>query len=291
MLKSFLVFHGGSPAGDAALEDACRLASRFGGKVYVAFVLMPALDPALASGLMAGSMEYVATLPLTAVEDLERERQAREQLARDVLARATEVCRCSGVNCRVLTLHGDPEEALAEQVGMVDLLVIGKLGLSREKGDAAGDAPAPLEHLTERLVRGATQPVLVTTAPSGEYAEVILLHQPGAHAVRATALAAELARTLGLVVRVATAGADEETVREQQAAAMQYLADHGVQAVAEAIAAPSDVDRALVEWLESRPRSLVMLAAQRRSWIRQLIGGRTTRAVLRSTAHPVIFTH
>ena len=130
-----------SPEAHAAVAAAYGLARRDGAAVTLVRAL-PAL-PAAPSGAAPGPRE-------------QRLARLRAQEELDAVAEAAP----AGVNPRAVLFRGTPQEAIAETChGVVDLLVTGSRGYGALRRAFAGS-------VSEALVEGAPQPVLVIPRPS-----------------------------------------------------------------------------------------------------------------------------
>ncbi|CAL9204004.1 unnamed protein product [Musa hybrid cultivar] len=91
-------------------------------------------------------------------------RRAQEQNSRNLLERATQVCRSKLVEAEMVIVDGDPKEMIcqfAEQM-QADLLVVGSRGLSKIRRAILGS-------VSDYCAHHATCPVLIVKPPKGNH--------------------------------------------------------------------------------------------------------------------------
>ncbi|CAL9079625.1 unnamed protein product [Musa textilis] len=91
-------------------------------------------------------------------------RRAQEQNSRNLLERATQVCRNKLVDAEMVIVDGDPKEMIcqfAEQM-QADLLVVGSRGLSKIRRAILGS-------VSDYCAHHATCPVLIVKPPKGNH--------------------------------------------------------------------------------------------------------------------------
>ncbi|CAL9201401.1 unnamed protein product [Musa hybrid cultivar] len=91
-------------------------------------------------------------------------RRAQEQNSRNLLERATKVCRSKLVEAEMVIVDGDPKEMIcqfAEQM-QADLLVVGSRGLSKIRRAILGS-------VSDYCAHHATCPVLIVKPPKGNH--------------------------------------------------------------------------------------------------------------------------
>ena len=281
MIKSLLVALNTSPPAQAALKAACWLGSAAQGKIYLVHVIQMPMDPALTTGMMAGSLDYTGGVGgETDPEELEVYRQRRKSEGQEMMEAASGRCRAVGVTCEGMCLMGYPEEELLRRADSVDLLAIGKHDVA-ERGHKIG-------RLTEGLIRGGAQPGRVTEAGFEPPDQVMVLYDGDDKGVHVLGLAAEVSRLTGLPMTVVTAGREEAEAKAVNERALSYLGDHEVEAESEVLAADESTDRLLLKWVLERPMGLVMMGAFGSIRVKEWLLGSTTRTMLRQTPNPTL---
>lgn len=286
MFKTFYVAYDGSDAANAALQHACHLATLAEGKVYVGHVIELPADPAIATGMMAGSMEFMAAVPpsLTALE-LDQVHAERQTQTHDLLEKGRRLCESWSVPCEVISSSGYREEDIIAQSQRVDLLLMGRQGIDRNEGSGK------IGHLTEALIRSSPQPVLVASNTFYKPVELIILYDGHDRSQHALTLAVEIGRLASLPIMVVTAGEDPEACEKINQYAGQYLRDHEVEYRPKLLCAERQAEEKLLPMLGEHPSAMVVMGAFGDSRVKEWISGSTTRNILSHTPHPVLLTN
>jgi nucleotide-binding universal stress UspA family protein len=137
-MSSLVVGYDGSPAGEAALEQALALAGQLGDGVIVVFGYAP-------PGLWGG--------------EIAEHEEAIEEFGQKVTAQARSQAAARGTEIEVELVARHPVEALMKVAAerQARAIVVGSTGESQLKGMILGSTPNKLLHLTDR-------PVLVVPA-------------------------------------------------------------------------------------------------------------------------------
>lgn len=281
MLKSFFVALTESEHAQAALHYACHLAALAQGKVHIGHIIEIPFEPAIATGLTAGSLEYMATIPpMQSTEEINAYRKEREAYAEGLFAQARAVCERHGVACQTHCLMGYLEEEILGQARAVDLVVIGQSDVEKDRKKVG--------RVTESIVRGSPQPVLIVTAPFAPPSDLIILYNGDDRALHALGVGAELARLFGVPLHLVTVTASEEEGEIVGQRASQYLSDHDVEFENHLIASMESPDRMLVDLLNSKPQALALMGAFGEWRVKEWITGSTTRTILHETRNPLM---
>lgn len=139
MYSRILIPLDGSRLAEAALPHAVAQAERFGAQLVLVKVLGPLPEPAMAGrSAVRGAEEHSA------------------ELARHYLEGVAEPLRDKGIDVETVTLEGKPYVEIINhaETAQVDLIVISTRGYS-------GLSRWLLGSVTDRVVRGATVPVLL----------------------------------------------------------------------------------------------------------------------------------
>ena len=285
MLKSFFVAINGSAPAAAALEYTCYLASLSGGKVHIGHIIELNYEPAIATGMVAGTIEYVAAAPpMQALDELAQYQKERQEQAEHFFGAARHICRRWGVACDTFCITGLLEEEILSQARAVDLAALGQ---SSHTTDAR-----KIGHMTEAIVRSSPQPVLIATAPFQHPTELLILYNGGERSLHALCIGAQIARQAGLPIGLITVTPTREEGEMVGRRGSHYLTDHEVQFTSSIIASQEAPDRELVMRMNALPTALVLMGAFGESRIKEWLTGSTTRTILRETRNPLIlFRH
>ena len=286
MLKSYYVAYDGSESAMAALHYACHFAALAQGKVYVGHVIELPADPAIATGMMAGSMEFMAAVPPSlTTQEIEQVRADREAQAGDLLERARKLCEAWPVACETVCSTGYREEEIQSQAQQVDVLLMGRQGIDRTADSGK------IGHLTEALIRSAPQPVLVASRTFYRPEELVVLYDGRERAQHALSLAVELARMTSLPLIVVTACTEREECERIMQGADQFLRDHEVVYRHEEACGEHQPEENLLPVLAGHSTAMIVMGAFGESRVKEWIIGSTTRKILTHTAHPVLLTN
>ncbi|HOE97623.1 MAG TPA: universal stress protein [Candidatus Sumerlaeota bacterium] len=284
-MKSVFVAYDGSPSAEAALRYACHLASLFEGKIYAGYVVELTNDPAVTTGMMTASMEYLAAMPPSrSPEEIEAERQERLAHAQRLFERVQAICQEWPVPFETMVRTGYAEEEILARGAMVDLLAIGKGSPEPEDPERRR-----LSRLARAIVRSAPQPVLVAAEAYHPPRDIIILDNGDERALHALAFGARLAGLAGLPLRIVTAAHDDADAQWINERARRYLADHQLEFTFDAIPARFEPADEIIQHLAQYPDALVLMGAFGDSRVKTLIAGSTTCAIMKALAHPILF--
>ncbi len=175
--------------------------------------------------------------------------------------------------------HGDVVDTLKDMEGDVDLVVIGK------RGEAADFAKLHLGSNLERVLRGASRPVLVAARAFRPINRCLIAFDNGRSIAKAIDFLADQPLLAGVACELFAVGSAREADRPMQQAA-ETLARTGLDvAIRREAGDPAEV---IAERVRDAEFDLLVMGAYGHSRIRTLIIGSTTTALIRSCKVPVL---
>ena len=202
------------------------------------------------------------------------------QNARLTLDESANALRGAGLEVTTTLRHGDLLETLAEREAEADMVVIGK------RGEAADFARLHLGSNLERILRGATRPVLVASRAMKPIRRFMLAFDGRSSALKAVgALAASplLKDAEGVLL---TAGEpDAGTARAAEAAA-ERLGAAGLRVTAKTVTGAPKL--AIPKAVKEDGIDLLVMGAYGHSLLKTLLIGSTTSEVIRNSLIPVL---
>lgn len=274
MLHRIIVAFDGSEDAREAFAYALMLAMATKATV-VAFY---ALEPAVAPVAMADPTLGVDLGPAL-MYDNERI-QAERQQAERALASLAEECSARGVKFAPVIAHGRLLDALCEEAGADDLIVLGRKGRFARAGVGS---------TTRALVAHAPCPVVVVSGSMRPITRVLAIYDSATESKKALSFAAELAKQANWPLAVLVAAGHGHSLDE----ALGRAAELAPGATMLSLGVEEQGDEAkLVEHAASRVGySLIVMGAYTHSWIYNLLFGCVTAKVLEKVGGPVALVH
>jgi nucleotide-binding universal stress UspA family protein len=185
----------------------------------------------------------------------------------------------AGVTCRTELRMGIPPTEILAAAQHCDLIVLGRQGETTRIEKRQG-----LGAVAERVLRTATQPVLVTPGSFEEIRRVVLGYDGSERAREAMTYAVELAQRLNLPVLAVSVHDDEALALERLSVVERYAEAHQLALQTQAL--QGDPADALLGTAEVG--DLIAMGAFGEGRIREWLLGSTTEAVLRASNQPVL---
>jgi nucleotide-binding universal stress UspA family protein len=275
MIKSLLVAVDSSASAEAALEHAVGLARACQARITglnvldIRYVEMPPyIDYAYT---------FEAIPPAIAPLDLMQKFQEKGER---ILGHLRKTAEAVGIPVAVRLEEGVPGQVIADLANEHDLVVLGKRGEHAKWGrDLLGST-------AEAVTKRSDVPVLLVEAQTRSLGKALVMIDGSAPSERALHLAAELALSLPLELTMLTVQDDQAVGQTVLAAAKTYLETLKV-GVAYMVL-PGKPARAAATALADNTIDLVIMGMRGHSVIHDLILGRTTEQVMRSTGVPVL---
>ena len=175
---------------------------------------------------------------------------------------------------------GDIVEAVEDQEGDSDLIVIGK------RGESADFAKQHLGSNMERVARATSKPVFVANREFKPIEKVLIAFDGGVSAMKAVDYVAYHPLFAGLACTVVTVGTPSEAVSKGLEDAKATLAAGGH--AAEVKVVDGQPETALAQLIEAEGHDLLVMGTYGHSRIRAMIIGSTTTAMIRTCKVPVL---
>lgn len=227
----------------------------------------------LVAGARRQLLEELASL------DAERSKLLVKQARLD-LEEAAAAVATKNVEVTTTLRHGDLLETLAKRETQVELIVVGK------RGQAADFAKLHLGSNLERILRGASRPVLIASRAFKEIERFIIAFDGRPSAMKSVDAVSRSPLFRGLEGAIVMAGdPNADGVRKLEAAAAQLRA--GGLAV-ETKPLPGPANTAVPEAVEKSGCDLLVMGAYGHSRLRTLVIGSTTSEVIRGSLIPVM---
>ncbi|MFC5972836.1 universal stress protein [Halomarina salina] len=275
MFEEILLALDGSDCAETAAAAALTLAERSGGRIHAVGVV------------------EVYELSTT------RERDAREQEAKERLSAFADRAAEAGVDCETDLRSGFADEELLGAIDDhgADLVVLGTHGRTGARRFLVGSVAA-------RVARRSPVPVLTTPATDDAWSvETVLLPTDGSeHAAAATHVGIEAAADLGGSVHVLSAVEDDalgldvrsSKVLEAQTRVAESAVDEAVaSAESSGVEATSEVvsgrpHRTILDAVEAHDADLVVMGTHGRSGVSRILLGSVAEKVVRGASVPVL---
>jgi len=275
MIRSILVAVDASAHARAALEHAIGMGTLYKARMTGLFVLdIRYLE-------MPPSLDYSYTfeaVPPTVVSPdvMEQSRVKSERILSDF----REAVEKAGLPVETRTEEGVPGQVIADLADTYDLVVMGKRGEHAKWGrDLLGST-------TESVVRRSATPVLLVEEQARPVGRALVLFDGSHPAVRGLKMAADLAESAAVQLRVLTVCDEPERGRATLDEAKAYLEPLGLEAAYSLL--PGRASRTVAFSLSEEPADLVILGMRGHTPLHLLLLGRTTEQVMRSVALPVL---
>jgi nucleotide-binding universal stress UspA family protein len=289
MIRSILVGLDGSKPSESAAGTVADVARRLGARLRAVFVddsadraRMTALP--ITPGAPVGGV--VPPAVLISLQDLEEETARRRDDAAAFIAHLAQETGLPDVSLE--TVRGRPADTIVRLGHQVDLLALGRAGLSSDPGEKK------LGSTTEAVLHHANKPVLVLS--THEINARVLVAYDGRHpANNALAAACMLVQQAAsapahepLELLVLTVAENERQAQPILEEARQYLLPHQVEA--RLLWRSGTVSDAIVAQVTEAGGGLVAMGAFGQSRLREVFLGSHTRRVLLACEFPVLLT-
>ena len=274
-MSTILACVDGSVYSHSVSDHAAWAAARLGASVELMQVLgrREASSEDRSGRIIAGARRQL--LEELAALDAERAKLMMKQ-ARLGLDEAAARIAEQNLQANVTLRHGDLLEALAERESDAELIVVGK------RGEAADFAKLHLGSNLERILRGATRPVLVSSRAFKPINRFMIAFDGRPSAMKAVDAVSRSPLFAGLEGVIVTAGGPSA---ELNAAAAQ-LAAGGLNVTAKTLSGP--VNSAIPEAVKQEGVDLLIMGAYGHSRLRTLVIGSTTSEMIRGNLIPVM---
>lgn len=209
---------------------------------------------------------------------------ARQHIA-ELLSAFLQSAQSARVTATVLQKEGNADDVLASECQRADLLVVGL------KHDGDGDVTLPNSDTLDGVLRKAARPVLCVPAKIAEGETVVVAYDGSVPAARALFSLVSLGLFTDRIIKII---AVEEVAGEHIAsltAAHEFLTAHGYQAHAENVPLTVNVADSLLTRVAALKPKLMVMGTHGKGWLRELLFGSVTKAVLSKLAVPVLFDH
>lgn len=275
MIRSILVAVDSSAHAGAALQHAIEI-----GRIYQARVTgLHVLDVRYLEmpPYLDYSYTFEAVPPTVAPLDLmEKSRAKSERL----LGEFRESVEKAGLEVDVRVEEGVPGQVIADVGQEHDLIVLGK------RGEHAKWGRGLLGSTAESVTRRSAMPVFLAEDKAVALQKALVLFDGSEPANRGLRMAADLASTAGVSLRVLTADDDAEKGEETLSAARAYL--EPLEFAVSYSVLPGRPSKAAAAALEEEPADLVIMGMRGHSALQYLILGRTAEQLMRSVQIPAL---
>lgn len=183
-------------------------------------------------------------------------------------------------NIESVHLHGGIIETILEREAGAELVVMGKRGASSEF------ATAHIGSKTERVVRASNKPLIVAPRQFLPPDGVVIAYDGGKSILRALEYVVKTPVFDGLPIQLIMAGVETEDRRADLERALLTVSVNGREA--EGFLIPGAPDKAIVDYMANRPKSMLVMGAYGHSPLRTLIVGSTTTAMIRAVHSPIL---
>lgn len=274
MIKRILVPTDGSDFAATAIDYAVSLAERHQARLHALHVI----DIKLLEGpFLRDVSAALGTVPFVNYQN--NIASILEARGRAALLAFEEKCKAAGLDYETTLESGNVVQIILEQSELADLCVIGR------RGEHGAWAEAALGSTTERVVRRARCPVLVTEQPAAELKHIVVAYDGSPHASHALQFAAELVQTWNLACDVMAVGDRAPGWLDE---AKAYLDAHGAQ-VGYSIQ-EGDPSETIVAFARDKGTDLIVMGAFGHTKVREWVVGSTTAYVMNHAPCPVLLT-
>ncbi|MEL6979353.1 MAG: universal stress protein [Pseudomonadota bacterium] len=211
--------------------------------------------------------------------DAQRSKLLMKQARLDLEEMAA-IVAAAGVEATTTLRHGDLLETLASREEQAELIVVGK------RGQAADFAKLHLGSNLERILRGASRPVLVAARAFSEIRRFMIAFDGRAGALASVEAVSRSALFHQLDCVIAMAGDPDERARRSLDQAAAQLSAAGLAPQVKILPGPAKT--AIPAAAEQEAADLLVMGAYGRSRLRTLVIGGTTSEVIRESAIPVL---
>jgi len=281
-MKKILTCTDGSTYAPSVYDHTAWAAKRLDASVHILHTLDPHRE-------RAESVDLSGNLGPDTGEDLLNElvtfEETKNRLARErgkaLLAAAVSHLRGAGVSeVTSEQQHGGLVEAVTRLEANADLVIMGK------RGESADLAKLHLGSNLERVIRGSSRPVLVTSRKFQPIERFLIAYDGGPSVEKAIEFARSQPLLKGLECYLIRAGRIDDKAEYYLQEAANKLREAGYTVTARATA--GDPEHAIGEAVKHSGINLLVMGAYGHSRIRQLIIGSTTTAMVRTCQVPVL---
>jgi nucleotide-binding universal stress UspA family protein len=276
MLRSLLVALDETPAGEAAIEFAVRLAAahrataRGVAVVDVGFLTAP--EPGRAGAMFYKERRDAARL---------KEAHARDKRMTAVFV---ERCASASVAATASEFEGDPLATLRMAANAHDAIVLGR------DSDLHGEASDGCATTVRRLLKETPRPLIIVPADAQAAKRALVAYDGSIPSARALQLFGLLGAAHGLEVHVLAIHPDLAIACARAAEAAAYLGLHGTRSEAHGIDSKADPFDIIAAEIRARDAGLVAMGAYGHTGLRAtLLGSFTTKLLAASPA--ALFIH
>lgn len=284
-IRKLVVPVGATEAGRQALEAAFAVGYALAAHVEVLHVRPDPQDsiPLLGEGVSGAMVEelIILTEKEAAARAATAQRQFEESRLRWGIPLA-HVPSLAGPSTRWLEVVGRENDATITQGRLADLIVVGRL---QSEADSLAAAT-----LNAALFESGRPVLVVPDTPPREIGKRVAIAWNGS-AESARSVSAALALLKGAEMVVLFSATTERTPADTAAGLVDFLAWHGVSAVAEALPGAGSVGRAVLDAAGAAGVDLLVMGAYTHSRLRQLILGGVTHDILAEARLPLLMAH
>ena len=187
-------------------------------------------------------------------------------------------CEKADVACKTTLVTGIVPRCILEASELADLIVMGRSGEHSQWLDGL------VGSTTERVVRRATQPVLVTNTDAVGTRRFVVAYDGSAHAKRALQAAADISVDWGMPFHVLVVG--DEKAGAVMDEARTYLQSHEVDV--EYVIRPGDPSEVVVSYAKECEADLLVMGAYGHTKVRELVVGSTTAYAMNHSPCPLL---
>lgn len=209
---------------------------------------------------------------------------ARQHIS-ELLGAFLQLTQSSGVAATTIQKEGDADDVLARECQRGDLLVV---GLKHRGND---DVMLPVSDTLESVLKKSARPVLCVPGKITSGQTVVVAYDGSLPAARALSSFVNLGLFQDHIVKVI---AVEDVAGEHIAsltAANEFLTCHGYQTHSETVPLTTNIADSLLARIAALKPCLVVMGTHSKGWLREMLFGSVTKALLGKVTVPVMFDH
>ena len=276
-ISSIVIATDGSVYADVAAECSGWLASHTGAEVTALYVID---IRRIAGHFITHLPEILESFPSEGIAD--RVKDYYKQRGNEALKRAGAICERHGVKCRTELRTGNVVSVVADAAAQTDLLVIGERGEDEELETGF------LGSVTEKLVRKAERPLLLTGLRVREFRKALLAYDGSEAAQRAMKMLARLAAALRMEVDAVQMVEEGEPTTALDHV-VKFFKDVPVHLSTHYLL--SDTHAVIIEHAKEINCDLMVMGAYD-NWVAESMSlGTTTEYLIRNSPVPVLLHH
>jgi len=276
MIKSILLPIDGSPYTEAVLEYGDFFAQKFGALLRVLTVI----DIRLFEWSVATSADsFVPIMP--SAEFQEESQRIQSEKADKVIQKASEILNAKKRTFEIIKVSGIPVDEICQTAKTTDLVVMGIRGeYEKWSGKLLGAT-------TESVTRQISKPMMLVDKEFVPFEQIHCGYDGTAVANHALQMAAFLASSMNLPLKVISVFDSEEEREAVLNEARQYLAPYKIKF--DLMPETGDPDEVLVNVQNNAAKpSLMVIGGYGHSRLREAILGSTTVHVMRKAQKPIL---